>query len=87
MSNKLLVEATLIIPKGITAIMEDLKLIDKKTLAKIVNRSVRTVERWNRAGMLPPTNPVLPTPTWTMTQISTWLRQIATNSDTDKDSD
>jgi hypothetical protein len=67
--------------------MDDLKLIDKKALAKIVDRSVRTIERWKRAGKLPPTNPVLTRPTWTMSQIVLWLRHSATNSDTVADSD
>jgi len=67
--------------------MDDLKLIDKKALAKIVDRSVRTIERWKRAGKLPPTNPVLTRPTWTMSQIVAWLRHSATNSDTVVDSD
>jgi hypothetical protein len=67
--------------------MDDLKLIDKKALAKIVDRSVRTIERWKRAGKLPPTNPVLTRPTWTMSQIVVWLRHSATNSDTVADSD
>jgi phage terminase Nu1 subunit (DNA packaging protein) len=67
--------------------MDDLKLIDKKALAKIVDRSVRTIERWKRAGKLPPTNPVLTRPTWTMSQIVVWLRHSTTNSDTVADSD
>jgi phage terminase Nu1 subunit (DNA packaging protein) len=67
--------------------MDELKLIDKKTLAKMVEKSVRTIERWNRAGKLPPTNPVLTRPTWTLKQIRDWLRHTATNSDSDKDSD
>jgi phage terminase Nu1 subunit (DNA packaging protein) len=67
--------------------MDDLKLIDKKALAKMVDRSVRTIERWKRAGKLPPTNPVLTRPTWTMSQIVVWLRHSATNSDTVVDSD
>jgi phage terminase Nu1 subunit (DNA packaging protein) len=65
--------------------MDDLKFIDKKTLAKMVGRSVRTIERWKLAGKLPPTNPVLTRPTWTMQQIAIWLRHTATNSDTQAD--
>jgi predicted site-specific integrase-resolvase len=54
--------------------MDDLKLIDKKTLAKILGISKRTVERWRKVGKIPEPSKNDGRPFWTVKQIEEWVK-------------
>jgi DNA-binding transcriptional MerR regulator len=55
--------------------MDDLKLIDTKALAKLLDKSPSTIKRWRREGKLPPPGTGFDKDYWTVRQIEIWLDQ------------
>jgi DNA-binding transcriptional MerR regulator len=56
--------------------MDDLKLIDTKALAKILDLSIRTIRRWHKLKKLPPPAIDNGRPYWTMQQIKDWQKKV-----------
>lgn len=52
--------------------MDELKLIDTKTLAKILDVSRRTIQRWTKLQKLPQPALNQGRPYWTLRQIKEW---------------
>ena len=55
--------------------MHELKLIDTKELARILDKSPSTIKRWRREGKLPPPGTGFGKDYWTVRQIRIWLDQ------------
>jgi predicted site-specific integrase-resolvase len=57
--------------------MDDLRLLDTKALAKILDKSVSTIKRWRREGTLPPPREGFGKAYWTYGQIKLWMDQTS----------
>jgi DNA-binding transcriptional MerR regulator len=55
--------------------MDDLQMLDTKSLAKILDKSPSTIKRWRREGTLPPPREGFGKAYWTYGQIKLWLDQ------------
>jgi hypothetical protein len=55
--------------------MDDLKLIDTKALAKLLDKSPSTIKRWRSEGKLPPPGTGFDKDYWTVRLIEIWLDQ------------
>ena len=54
--------------------MDDLKLIDTKALAKMLDKSTSTIKRWRKEGKLPAPLQGFDKDYWTLGQIRTWVQ-------------
>jgi len=55
--------------------MDDLKLIDTKALARLLDKSTSTIKRWRKEGKLPPPRIEFSKAYWTVEQIRVWVVQ------------
>lgn len=54
--------------------MDDLKLIDLKELARMLQKSTSTIKRWRKEGKLPPPLSGFDKDYWTSGQIRDWVQ-------------
>jgi predicted site-specific integrase-resolvase len=66
--------------------MDDLKLIDTKALARLLDKSPSTIKRWRREGKLPPPSTGFGRAYWTYGQIKVWMDQSGLFGTTGSDS-
>jgi hypothetical protein len=55
--------------------MDDLKLIDTKGLARLLDKSPSTIKRWRREGKLPAPGIGFDKDYWSLGQIKKWMDQ------------
>jgi predicted site-specific integrase-resolvase len=66
--------------------MDDLKMIDTKGLARLLDKSPSTIKRWRREGKLPPPGTGFDKDYWSLGQIKKWMDQNGLFGTTTSDS-
>lgn len=60
-------------PSSLVDVVVCKPLLDRKALARLFNRSLRTIDRWRREGRLPP-GKAIHGRMWTPVEIERWIR-------------
>jgi len=55
--------------------MDDLKMVDTKELARLLNKSTSTIKRWKQNGTLPRPATGFDKDYWSLGQIKKWMVQ------------
>ncbi len=66
--------------------MDEMKMIDTKELAMILNKSTSTIKRWKQNGRLPPPGKGFDKDYWSLGQIKKWMVQSGLFETTQPDS-